>query len=72
MGKSCPNEKLLAPMNFSHARSWFVGLLLLQLCATGAKWHPAKAQQQQQFGVCPPARLPACQSVRLSIRLTAC
>lgn len=64
--KSCPNEKLLAPMNFLHADVeplCFLLMLrarLLQLCATGAKWHPARAQQWQ-LGV---YLLPACLSVR--------
>lgn len=44
---------------------WRVGLQL-QLCATGAKWHPAKAQST--YCAC----LPACQSARLSACTPVC
>lgn len=70
--KSCPNEKLLAPMNFLHADVELLCFLLmlrmglLQLCATGVKWHPARAQQRQ-LGV---YLLLGCQSVRQSVWLS--
>lgn len=53
-------------MNFLHADVVLLCFLLmlrmglLQLCATGVKWHPARAQQRQ-LGV---YLLLGCQSVR--------
>lgn len=59
-------------MNFLHADVVLLCFLLmlrmglLQLCATGVKWHPARAQQRQ-LGV---YLLLGCQSVRQSVWLS--